>query len=128
MRVLRYAGMWPLLGYGYWAIEHRETGEFAGEVGFADFKREIEPPLGEVPELGWALASRFHGRGYGTEAVRAALAWSDAYLDAAETVCLIDPANRGSHRVALKCGFRESHRARFMGGETVVYRRARVTR
>jgi RimJ/RimL family protein N-acetyltransferase len=40
-RLLRYAGHWPLLGFGYWLVEERETGEFVGEVGFADFKRDM---------------------------------------------------------------------------------------
>ena len=33
-RLLRYAGTWSLLGYGFWALFDKETGEFIGEVGF----------------------------------------------------------------------------------------------
>src|ERR1700760_1975625 len=51
-RLLRYAGHWPLLGFGYWLVEEKETGEFVGEVGFADFQRDMQPALGGVPELG----------------------------------------------------------------------------
>src|SRR5262245_34593015 len=43
-RLLRYAGHWSLLGYGFWAIEEKTSGRFVGDVGFADFKRELEPP------------------------------------------------------------------------------------
>ena len=68
-RFLRYAGHWSLLGFGYWVVEEKATGHFAGEVGFADYKRSIEPPL-SAPEIGWVLASQFHGKGYATEAVR----------------------------------------------------------
>lgn len=50
--VSRYAGQWSLLGYGYWVVEDKRTGRFAGEVGFADFKRVIEPSLDGVPEIG----------------------------------------------------------------------------
>jgi RimJ/RimL family protein N-acetyltransferase len=56
-RLLRYAGLWSLLGYGYWIAHDRETGRFLGEIGFADYKRDIEPSLGAVPECGWAFAS-----------------------------------------------------------------------
>jgi RimJ/RimL family protein N-acetyltransferase len=42
-KILRYAGLWSLLGYGYWAIEEKATHRFAGELGFADFKRDIDP-------------------------------------------------------------------------------------
>ena len=42
-KLLRYAGHWALLGFGYWAIEEKSSGRFVGEAGFADFKRAIEP-------------------------------------------------------------------------------------
>ena len=32
-RLLRYAGHWALLGYGFWLVEDRTTGSFVGEVG-----------------------------------------------------------------------------------------------
>jgi RimJ/RimL family protein N-acetyltransferase len=109
-RLLTYAGHWALLGFGYWAIEHKASQEFIGEVGFADFKRDIDPRMRNVPELGWAFASGFHGRGYATEAVRAVVAWGDARFGATRTVCLIHPDNLASIRVAEKCGFREFER------------------
>ena len=40
-KLLRSNGLWMLLGFGYWTIEERETGAVIGEVGFADFKRDI---------------------------------------------------------------------------------------
>src|SRR5260370_38652235 len=50
-RLLRYVGHWSLLGFGYWILEERATGEFVGEVGFSDYKRDVEPALGAVPEV-----------------------------------------------------------------------------
>ena len=104
-RMLGYAGHWALLGFGYWALEEKSSGEYIGELGFANFKRDIADSMRDVPELGWALAARVHGRGYATEAVRAAVAWGDARFGAARTVCLIDPENLASIRVAEKCGY-----------------------
>jgi len=49
-RVLGYVGHWSLLGFGYWAIEEKASGRFIGEIGFADFKREIAAPMKDVPE------------------------------------------------------------------------------
>jgi RimJ/RimL family protein N-acetyltransferase len=49
--LLRYVGHWSLLGFGYWILEERATGEFVGEVGFSDYKRDVEPALGAVPEV-----------------------------------------------------------------------------
>ena len=120
-KLLRYAGLWSLLGFGYWAIEEKESGRFIGELGFADFKREIEPSLAGRPELGWALASAAHGKGYATEAVRAVLAWGDARFGATGTVCLIDPDNGPSLRVAAKAGYREWQRATYKGRPTVIF-------
>src|SRR5215472_16017909 len=68
-RILRDAGHWVLMSYGFWAVEEKSSGEFVGDVGIPEFRREIQPPL-ERPEAGWILARRVHGQGYATEAVR----------------------------------------------------------
>jgi RimJ/RimL family protein N-acetyltransferase len=124
-RLLRYGGLWPLLGYGYWLVRERETGRFVGEVGLADFRREITPPLEGEPEAGWVLAPWAHGRGFATEAVRAVLAWADAQLAAPRTVCLIAPDNAASIHVAGKCGYHERIRTTFKGEDTIVFERPR---
>ena len=135
-RVLRYAGLWALLGFGYWVVRERASGRFVGEVGLADFRRDLTPPLDGAPELGWALAPWAHGRGFATEAVRGALAWGDAHLEArasgesprpgaGRTVCLISPENVASIRVAEKCGYREAARATYKGGPTLIFERHR---
>ena len=49
------AGCGALLGFGYWLVEERATGAFVGEVGLADFRRELEPGFGDAPEAGWVL-------------------------------------------------------------------------
>jgi RimJ/RimL family protein N-acetyltransferase len=120
-RFLRYIGHWSLLGFGYWVVEEKATGNFAGEVGFADYKRNIEPPL-NAPEIGWVLASQFHGKGYVTEAVRAAVAWGDGYFKS-RTTCIIHPANLASIRVAEKCGYGEFQRTLYHGHPTIMLAR-----
>src|SRR5579884_382617 len=79
-RVLTYIGHWHAMGYGYWVVEEKNAGTFAGEIGFADFKRDIAPSMQNVPEVGFALVSRVHGMGYATEALRAVIAWGDVQL------------------------------------------------
>lgn len=125
-RLLRYAGLWALLGYGYWAVRERGTGSFVGDVGLADFRREVVPALGGAPEAGWVLAPWAHGRGFATEAVRAVLAWSDVHLAAPHTVCLIAPSNAASIHVAEKCGFRERTRGTYKGEDTIIMERERA--
>ena len=122
-RLLRYAGHWSLLGFGYWVVREKASGRFVGEVGFADFKREIEPSIDGQPEIGWVLAPWAQGRGLATEAVGAALAWGDHNWGGRPTVCLIDPANAASIRLAGKCGYRELARTTYKGGPTILFRR-----
>jgi RimJ/RimL family protein N-acetyltransferase len=120
-RVLRYAGLWALLGYGYWAVHERASGRYAGDVGLGDFRRAMVPPLGGAPEVGWALAGWAQGQGFATEAVAAALAWADARLAAPRTACLIAPRNAASVRVAVKCGFVEGAPGEYRGEPTRVF-------
>ena len=122
-RLLRYAGHWALLGFGFWAIEERASGRFAGEIGLADFKRDITPAI-EDRETGWVLAPWAHGHGYATEALRAVLAWADATFPDAATACVIEPDNVASRRVAEKCGYREQHATTYHGDPIVIFRRA----
>src|ERR1700683_4190665 len=88
-RFLRYIGHWSLLGFGYWVVEEKATGNFAGEVGFADYKRDL-PLLKGLPEIGWVFCSQARGKGYATEAVRAAVAWGDTRFPSARTACIIN--------------------------------------
>jgi RimJ/RimL family protein N-acetyltransferase len=122
-RLLGYAGHWSLLGFGYWVIEEKATGSFVGELGFANFRRDIAASMKHAPELGWALAPRFHGMGYATEAVRAAVAWGDVRFASARTVCLIGVENSASIRVAQKCGYAEFERTLFNDHPTLFFER-----
>ncbi len=122
-RLLRYIGHWQAMGFGFWIVEDRETGAFLGEVGFADWKRDMEPSLNGVPEIGWVLARRAHGKGLATEAVAAALRWGDKNLPSASTVCIFDPEHAASIRVAQKNGYAKTGLADFAGKPTLVMAR-----
>jgi RimJ/RimL family protein N-acetyltransferase len=122
-RMLRYPGHWALLGFGYWVLEEKATGDFVGEAGLLNLNRAIEPPFGDAPEAGWVLAPRAHGKGYATEAMTRAVAWTESELGAARTVCMISPDNAPSLRVAEKLGYREYVRTTFKGAPTVLLER-----
>lgn len=122
-RLLRYLGHWQAMGFGYWAVEDRQSQEFLGEVGFADFKRDITPSLEGLPEIGWVLRSSAHGRGIATEAVAAALRWGDANLESRRTVCIVEPAHLASIRVAQKNGFREFKQTIYAGQPALLFER-----
>ncbi len=122
-RLLRYAGHWTLLGYGYWVVEERATGDYIGEMGFADFHRDIDPPLDDRPELGWALKAAVHGKGYATEALRAITAWGDAHFVGKETAAIIAPENSASIRLAEKLGFVKKLETIYKGAPTLIFHR-----
>lgn len=122
--LLRSAGHWVLMGYGFWAIEEKATGQFLGAIGFADLKRNIDPPIIDTPEIGWVLAPAVHGRGYATEAVAAAQTWGDAHLGFGRTVCLIHPENQPSLRLAARFGYHEYARTIYKGEPIVLLERS----
>jgi RimJ/RimL family protein N-acetyltransferase len=122
-RLLRYRGLWALLGYGYWAVEEKSTQQFIGDIGFADFKRELTPSFDGAPEMGWILSPLAHGKGYATEAVMAALAWTETHVPATRYVCMIDPENLASISVAGKAGFSEYARTTYKGAPMILLQR-----
>ena len=119
-RLLAYAGLWSLLDFGYWAIADRESDRYLGDIGFADFNRDIDASMRGVPELGYTLASHVHERGYASEAIRAVLAWGDEHLKSRRTVCLIDPQNAASRRVAERVGYAVFQEGSF-GGKPALF-------
>ncbi|MBL8537787.1 MAG: GNAT family N-acetyltransferase [Hyphomonadaceae bacterium] len=121
-RILRYPGMWALLGFGFWAFEEKETGRFVGEGGFGDFQRDITPPI-TAPEQGWALAPWAHAKGYATEAMRAATAWGETHFGRRDFMCIISPENTPSIRVAEKLGYREIARTTYKDAPTLMFQR-----
>jgi RimJ/RimL family protein N-acetyltransferase len=124
-RLLRYAGLWAVVGFGYWRIRERDSGRFIGEIGLADFGRDITPSLVGYPEAGWVMASWAHGRGFAREAAEAVFAWADDALGAERTVCLIDPDNAASLALAAKLGFQAFAEARYKGRDSVLLERFR---
>jgi RimJ/RimL family protein N-acetyltransferase len=120
-RLLRYVGHWSLLGFGYWVVEEKASGKFAGEVGFADYKREMQSPVKELPEIGWVLPTWAHGRSYATEAAQAALRWGDEHFSPPRTTCIVSPDNLPSIRVAEKCGYRDLQLSSYKGHPIIVF-------
>ncbi len=123
-RFLRFPGHWSLMGFGCWIARERESGRFVGDLGLFDMHRELQPSFGGAPEAGWALAPWCHGRGYATEAMQAALGWVDANVSPPRTVCMINPGNEVSIRVAGKLGYREYARTSYKTEAVILFERA----
>lgn len=104
-RLLRYAGHWSLLGFGMFAVCERATNQFIGEVGLADFQRGLGDDFDGVAEAAWVFTRRSHGKGFALEAMTAALKWFDEQAFSSRSVCMIEPRNTASIRLAEKLGF-----------------------
>lgn len=107
LRFLWHPGHWALTGYGFWAVEEKATGALVGEAGFIDLKRDYDPAVNGVPEIGWVLAPAAQGKGYATEAAKACLAWGATHFGPIRVIAAVNTENVPSIRVAEKCGFRE---------------------
>lgn len=122
-KILASPGLWALLGFGYWVIERRSDGAYLGQVGFADFKRDMKPSIEGMPEMGWIMGAEAQGQGLATEAVLAALAWADQALGRREIVAIVGHENAPSIRVAEKGGFSRREEALYKGEPILLFRR-----
>ena len=117
---LRMAGLWQVVRFGSWAIEEKANGRLIGGLGFEDRKRDRGPAFKDIPEMGWLFASESWGKGYATEAIRAALIWGRSHFGAVRVIALTAPENLASIRVAQKCGFEECARILSTGRPRIV--------
>ena len=124
-RSLAACGQWPYTGFGYWIAELKGEGRVVGQIGFADFKRDMEPSLVGEPELGYVFAPSVHGQGIGFEACKAALDWADATLNAPSYPAIIGPENQASIRLAEKLGFVREPDGVYRGEPIALFRRNR---
>ncbi|MEM9582385.1 MAG: GNAT family N-acetyltransferase [Pseudomonadota bacterium] len=104
-RLLQYAGLWPLLGFGYWAVEVQQSGQFIGDVGLAQFHRGVSEEFDALPEAGWILSRSHHNKGFATEAMAAVLSWAEEHCQIKKTVALIRSDNLVSLQLAGKLGY-----------------------
>jgi len=91
-------GHWHLRGFGMWGVEELASGKLVGRVGFH------EPDGWPDFELGWTIGREFWGKGYATEAARAALKHAFGEMGRDRVISLIDPLNARSLSVAQKLG------------------------
>ena len=110
-------GHWRELSYGPWALTEREGGGFVGRAGL---HRTVVAGVPET-ELAWTTDPACQGRGFATEAARAALELArEAGL--AEVVAMALPGNGASRRVAEKVGMSAAGEISHAGLPHVLYR------
>jgi ribosomal-protein-alanine N-acetyltransferase len=110
-------------GFGLWATILKDTGTLIGRCGLLPWTAVPEPGGGltvqhvaEQPpepdgswlevELAYLLAKPWWGHGLGTEAARAIVRYAFEQLHLSRLICMFDPENGASRRVAEKVGMR----------------------
>jgi RimJ/RimL family protein N-acetyltransferase len=91
-------------GFGLWAVELRDSGEFAGFIGLSvpRFEAHFTPCV----EIGWRLAARHWNQGLATEGASAVLNFGIESLGLREIVSFTAAENAASRRVMEKIGMR----------------------
>jgi RimJ/RimL family protein N-acetyltransferase len=87
----RIVDHWRDDGFGLWAVERQEDRAFLGFTGLS--RPSFEAAFMPAVEVGWRLAAAAWGRGYATEAARAAVAFGFEELGLDEIVSFTVPAN-----------------------------------
>jgi len=91
-------GHWQLNGFGYWAVEEKQSGDFIGSVGL--WQSAGWPEM----ELGYWLREQYRGKGYAREAAQQSKAHARSVLNAPSLVSYIHPDNTPSMKLAESLG------------------------
>jgi len=99
------------LGFCFWAVELKESGEFIGFTGLSvpRFETHFTPCV----EIGWRLAHALWGHGYATEAAKSTLRYAFETLSLKEIVSFTAVGNLRSRKVMEKIGMQRNPREDF---------------
>ena len=100
---------WKNHGFGIWAVVHREDRMLIGRCGL-----NLIDETSEV-EVDFVLAGSYRGKGYATEAARAALRYGFEQLKLKRIIALSKPDNTASRRVIEKIGMQYIGEAEYWG-------------
>jgi ribosomal-protein-alanine N-acetyltransferase len=89
-------------GFGVWSVEVPGVAPFVGRVGMSVFEADV--PFAPCVEIGWRLAFEHWGKGYATEAARAAVDFGFGTLGLHQIVAFTVPANVRSRAVMERLG------------------------
>ncbi len=102
---------------GLWATVLKENGEFIGRCGLLPWHIEGRDEV----EVAYTIARRYWGRGLGSEAAAAILKYGFENLGLDRLVCLIEPENTASQRVAQRIGMKLDRRLEGMDGDNMPF-------
>lgn len=104
-------------GFGLYAIIYQQTQELIGYCGF------FQQQLGDRREIeiGYRLATSYWGQGLATEATTAVCEYGQKRFGCQRFVCLIEPSNYRSIRVAQKLGMKLEKQIVYYGIDVEMY-------
>jgi len=98
-------------GWGFWAAERVDTGEFIGFIGINYSLDGL--PFAPCVDIGWRLARQHWGLGFATEGARAVMDYAFDGVNLSAVVSMTPVNNRASEHVMKKIGMRKQ-RSTFM--------------
>ena len=109
-------GHWHIRGYGPYAVVKKSTEKVIGVAGF------WFPNDWPSPEIKWALAPAFWGKGFAREAAKAVQIAGQKYLKDIQLISFINAKNQRSIKLALSVGASFEQETDFRGGRWHIYR------
>jgi ribosomal-protein-alanine N-acetyltransferase len=85
---------------GLWATIHKETGKFIGRCGLLPWMLDGQDEV----EIAYLLDKAYWKQGLATEAAQGILQYGFEQLNLSRLICMIDPGNIASQRVAERIG------------------------
>jgi len=95
-------------GWGLWALELKDTGEFIGYTGLHDIDEQL--PFAPGIEIGWRLSKEFWGNGYATEAAKEVLRFSLISLQLENIYSFTSMINSRSIALMERIGMKNTNR------------------
>ncbi len=98
--IARAQARWAEFGFGWWAVFPRASQDL---IGVACIQHVANDPANPI-EVGWRLRPDQQGRGYASEAGRAALEFGFRVTQADEIIAVCYPENTASQNVMRRIG------------------------
>jgi RimJ/RimL family protein N-acetyltransferase len=102
--IAHHLDQWEKRGYGHWAVVNKQDDQVVGWNGL-----EYLPEINQT-EVAYLLSKLVWGKGYATEAARAAIKFGFEVKGLNSIIGLVHPENVASIRVLEKCGLKVEDR------------------
>ena len=109
-------GHWQLRGYGPYALEEKQSSQVIGTCGL------WYPNDWPEPEIKWALARKFWGKGFASEAAKAVLVMITKHMPELRPISLILEENHPSRKLAENLEAILESKLTFRNQPAIIYR------